>query len=247
MKKIPKIIHYCWFGRKEKNELVKFCIESWRNFLPDYQIIEWNEDNFNININKYVKKAYEKKKYAFVSDYVRLWALYNYGGIYLDTDIEVVKKLDIFLQNDAFGGYETQKHIGTAILGSTKENKAIKLFLDDYLKRKFIKLDGTIDYTTNVERITTLAIKYLGFAPEKGKQVLKYGIQIYPKEYFCPKNYETGEIKILNNTYVIHHFNGSWKENEKERRIRKMRQRYIKLIKILFLILGVTLILKKYL
>ena len=113
MSKIPKIIHYCWFGRGEKPEIVKRCINSWKENLKDYEIIEWNENNFDININNYVKEAYENKKYAFVSDYVRVYALYNMGGIYFDTDVEVFKSLDEFLQEDSFWGFEEKDYIAT--------------------------------------------------------------------------------------------------------------------------------------
>ena len=109
--RIPKVIHYCWFGRGKLPKLAKKCIKSWKKYLPDYKIIEWNEDNFDINSNQYVREAYEAKKYAFVSDYVRLYALYNYGGIYMDTDVEVIKSLDEFLIHEAFSGFESPKDI----------------------------------------------------------------------------------------------------------------------------------------
>ena len=105
---IPKIIHYCWFGGKPKPELAEKCIESWKKFCPDYEIVEWNEGNFNINSNLYVKQAYEAKKYAFVTDYVRLYALYTQGGIYMDTDVMVLKPLDEYLNHEAFSGFESK-------------------------------------------------------------------------------------------------------------------------------------------
>ncbi|MEH7419501.1 capsular polysaccharide synthesis protein, partial [Neobacillus drentensis] len=111
---IPKTIHYCWFGEKEKPELVKKCLNSWKETLPDYQIIEWNEKNFDINANKYVKEAYQSGKFAFVSDYVRVFVLYRFGGIYLDTDVEVFKPFDIFLHHSSFWGFEQENYIATS-------------------------------------------------------------------------------------------------------------------------------------
>lgn len=124
---IPKIIHYCWFGRKEKPELIKKCIKSWNEVLVDYEIIEWNEENFKLN-NDFVKEAYQAGKYAFVSDYVRLHALYHYGGIYLDTDVEVYKPFDLFLQHDSFWGFEQGNYIATSTMGAKKIIPLSKVF-----------------------------------------------------------------------------------------------------------------------
>ena len=123
--KIPKIIHYCWFGKKEKPNIVKKCISSWKVILKDYEIIEWNEENFDISSNNFVRQAYENGKFAFVSDYVRVYALYNYGGIYLDTDVEVFKNFDPLLNNESFWGFEEKNFIATSTIGAQKNNKFI--------------------------------------------------------------------------------------------------------------------------
>lgn len=221
MNKIPKTIHYCWFGRGEKPKLAKKCIKSWKKCLPDYEIIEWNEDNFDINSNLYVKQAYEAKKYAFVTDYVRLYALYNYGGIYMDTDVEVLKPLDIFLQYEAFTGFESEKFCVTGIIGSKKENRMIKDFLEPYKKLKFINDDGSINQTTNTTSMTDIALKY-GVKLNNTQQNIN-SMEIFPKTYFCPLNYGDSQTDFSKNTYTIHHFAGSWLPEEVQKNIKNRR------------------------
>ena len=126
---IPKVIHYCWFGKGKMPVLADKCIKSWKKYCPDYEIIEWNEENFDINCCDYVREAYENRKFAFVTDYVRLYAMYTYGGIYMDTDVELLKPLDSFLQDAAFIGFENKESIATAIIGCNKENKFFKAFI----------------------------------------------------------------------------------------------------------------------
>ncbi len=205
---IPKVIHYCWFGRNPLPPSAKKCIDSWKKYCPDYEIIEWNEDNFDINSNKYVKEAYEAKKYAFVTDYVRLYALYNYGGIYMDTDVEVLKPLDEFLGNKAFSGFETIDTVPTGIMACEKEHAFFKELLSYYISRNFIKDDGSYDLTTNVTTITNHCIQ-AGLKLNNTLQTVA-GFTLYPKKYFCPKDHLSGNIHITPETYTIHHFAGSW-------------------------------------
>lgn len=189
-------------------DLGKKCIESWKKFCPDYEIKEWNEDNFDINSNQYVKEAYEAKKWAFVADYVRLWALVNNGGVYMDTDVEVINSIDVFLNEKAFSGFEKKDSIPTGIMACEKDFLLFKELLNEYENRAFIKDDGTYDLTTNVIAITNYCINY-GLILNNEKQTIN-GFTLYPNDYFCPKNYETGKIKCTSNTYTIHHFSGSW-------------------------------------
>lgn len=224
MNKIPKVIHYCWFGRGEKPKLAKTCIKSWKKYLPDYEIKEWNEDNFDINSNQYVREAYEAKKYAFVSDYVRLYALYNYGGIYMDTDVEVIKSLDEFLINEAFSGFESPEFVQTGIMACVKEYKLFKEFLDYYKERSFIKEDGSYDTTTNVVIMTEICEKY-GLVKNNKLQTID-GFTIYPKIYFCPLSFNSSEGDFSDNTYTIHHFAGSWHSKQEKRELKK-RRRYL--------------------
>lgn len=206
---IPKIIHYCWFGRSEKPEIVKRCIKSWKNVLTDYEIIEWNEDNFDINSNKYVKEAYENKKYAFVSDYVRVKALYDMGGIYLDTDVEVYKPLDKFLVKESFWGFEEKNYIATSTIGARSGNKLIKQFLDFYEGKSYTEMAKDIETSTNVQIVTKI-FKEIGFKMNGEKQTIDNIGTIYPQEYFSPYDYINYYNKKTDKTYTIHHFYKSW-------------------------------------
>ena len=205
---IPKVIHYCWFGGNPLPELALKCIESWKKYCPDYEIIEWNEKNFDININKYCKQAYECGKWAFVSDVARLYALVNIGGIYMDTDVEVIKPIDDFLCCEAFSGFESEIYIPTGIMAAEKGQPFFEELLSSYNNISFVDENGNMDLTTNVVKITEASEKY-GFVPNNQKQTVA-GLVLYPKDYFCPKNNKTGVIEITDNTHTIHHFSGSW-------------------------------------
>lgn len=212
--KIPKIIHYCWFGRNPLPELAQKCIASWKEYCPDYKIIKWNEDNFDINYCPYVREAYEEKKWAFVSDVVRLYALVTLGGIYMDTDVEIIDSLNELLQYEAVSGFESETKIPTGLMASQKGQKLFVELLNDYENVHFIRSDGSLDLTTNVTRITNACKKY-GLMLNNTKQTIK-GVTFLPKEYLCPKNLKTGETEITENTICIHHFDGSWLSEEEK-------------------------------
>lgn len=213
---IPKIIHYCWFGPNDFPELEKKCMESWKKMESEYKFMFWNEDTFDVNSVSYVKEAYKKGKYAFVSDYVRMYALYNYGGIYFDTDVEVVGAIDSFLENVAFIGFENRTMIGTGIIGAEKGSKLFEKMLNYYHKHHFIDESGNIDTTTNVQIISKLLDKQ-GFSRKNSEQNLEL-IHIYPRDVFCPKKMDDGTFDVSNKTVTIHHFAGSWlTEREKKR------------------------------
>lgn len=207
---IPKIIHYCWFGKKEKPSIVKRCIQSWSSILKDYKIIEWNEENFNINSNEFVRQAYNAGKFAFVSDYVRVYALYNYGGIYMDTDVEVYKKFgEDILRNDSFWGFEEKNYIATSTIGAKKGNKLIEIFLKSYDNKTFIKENGDFDTLTNVAIVSEI-IKKLGVELDGSYQKIEGMATFYPQEYFSPYDYINCYSKRTDNTYTEHHFYKSW-------------------------------------
>lgn len=212
---IPKKIHYCWFGGNPLPADAVKCIESWKKFCPDYEIIEWNEENFDINSNTYVKEAYESRKYAFVTDYVRLFAMVNFGGIYMDTDVEVVRSLDEFLDNEAFSGFESSNSIPTGIMASEKGFKLFEELLSYYEDRHFILEDGSLDTKTNTKIITELCDKH-GLVLNNQFQVLD-GFALYPNDYFCPLENETGILRKTENTAAIHWFAKSWVDSKEVR------------------------------
>lgn len=222
---IPKIIHYCWLSQDEFPELIQKCIDSWKEKLPDYEIKCWNTLNFDVNICRYTSEAFQEKKYAFVSDYVRLYALYNEGGIYLDSDIEVIKSFDDLLNNRAFTCFENDHSVAAWIFGSEKGNPLFKEFMDYYKDRKFILEDGKYDLTPNPVAITATCVEK-GLKLNGTLQKLS-DITIYPQEYFCPYNRATEELNCTENTYAIHYFNGAWISKEKKQLIQS-RKRIIK-------------------
>jgi mannosyltransferase OCH1-like enzyme len=207
--RIPKIIHYCWFGGGEKPDLVKRCMESWKRHLPDYEIIEWNETNFNLNKNSYVKEAYNSGKFAFVSDYTRVYALNKYGGIYLDTDVEVCKSFNDLLHHSSFWGFEQENYIATSTIGAEKGNPLIKQFLESYNGIKFIKEDGTFNVLTNVAMITEL-LEWFGLKKNGLFQEIKGMGTFYPQTFFSPYDYINCQTFKTEKTYTIHHFHKSW-------------------------------------
>lgn len=231
---IPKVIHYCWFGRNPLPESAKKCIESWKKFFPDYTIKEWNEDNFDVNINQYSSEAYEAKKYAFVSDYARFWILYKYGGVYFDTDVEVIRSMDDIVANGPFMGIEkslaTQKKIsnnqvGVAPglgLGAYPGLSIYKEILNFYDCKSFIK------ETVTVVGNTTEILRKHGYKDKNEKQIVA-DITIYPADVFCPMDSTTGLIEITENTRTIHYYTATWRDkNTMQYRLHILKNKLIK-------------------
>ena len=213
---IPKIIHYCWFGGNPLPELAQKCIVSWKKFLSDYEIKEWNESNYDVRKIPYTAQAYEAKKYAFVSDYARFDILYQYGGIYFDTDVEVIKPLDEILKRGAFAGVECAGALNAGLgMASLAASPIYKEILDSYKTSSFIKPDGSLNLTTVVTRVSDIFKKH-GFTDKNEIQEVA-GVTVYPTEYFCPKDPKIRKIHITENTYTIHHYDASWvDENQKK-------------------------------
>ncbi|SUP37230.1 glycosyltransferase family 32 protein [Veillonella criceti] len=207
---IPKIIHYCWFGGKPLPKKYKKYIETWKKYCPDYEIIEWNENNFDINQNRFCKEAYEAKKWAFVADYVRLKVLCEYGGIYLDTDIEVCKSFDKILGYDAFVGFESSDCISTATIGSEKSGEWITYLLSYYDDKSFFEVDGGVKLITNVIIITKMTKARYNIIFNNKFQIFGENNALFPFEVFCAKEFGTGRNRKTDNTYTVHHFSGSW-------------------------------------
>ncbi len=210
---IPKKIHYCWFGRGEMPELAQRCIASWHKFMPDWEYKLWNEENFDVNSIPYTKEAYAAGKFAFVSDYVRLWASENEGGVYLDTDVEVFRSLDPLLSYKAFAGFEGSKHkpVGTCVMASEPHGQWIKEMLSVYDGLHFIMPDGAPDLTTNVQRLT--AVMAVNGLKQDGEEQDYKDLHVFPVDYFCPR-LTTGEYFRTENTYCDHLGLDSWSEKE---------------------------------
>lgn len=209
---IPKIIHYCWFGQGELPELAHKCIESWHKYMPEYEYKLWNEDNFDVLSVPYTKEAYEAKKFAFVSDYVRLYALNKEGGVYFDVDFEVYRSFNDLLHWNAFAGFEGSKHspLMMGVIASCPNGLWVKEQLDCYQGRHFVKDDGSFDLTTNVKFVTE-NMRRKGFL-QNGKEQDYKDLHVLSVDYFCPRQ-TTGEYFRTENTYCEHKGLDSWAES----------------------------------
>lgn len=214
---IPKKIHYCWFGGRDKPALVKQCIDSWKKQLPDYEIIEWNESNFDLSKSNFIKAQYEEGRWAFVADYVRIDVLKRYGGIYLDTDVEILNSLNEFLSNGFFtcfekGMYPDQLLASTAIIGAEKNHHILKEFISFY---ENINLNEISSFKIpNTKILTNILKSQYGIDNFLNKTQVNKNVKIYSSDYFSPKNWATKELETSPNTYAIHHFDASWKTNK---------------------------------
>ena len=210
---IPKIIHYCWFGGKPLPKSAEKCIASWKKYLPDYEIKRWDESNFDVNAIPYTREAYAACKYAFVSDYARFWILYHYGGVYFDTDVEVIRPIDDIINRGGFLGVESNRNgIYTVNPGlgfaATQGTAVIGEMVNLYSTFHFTNTDGASDLK-NIVEITTDYLSSKGLQNTDEIQDC-CGFTIYPKDYFCPIDYDTRELKITENTRTIHHYAESW-------------------------------------
>ncbi len=206
---IPKIIHYCWFGGSSKPESVQKCINSWKKYCPDYKIIEWNENNFDIHYMPFIEQAHEAKKYAFVSDVARLMVVYENGGLYFDTDVEVIKNFDDLLDNKAFLGFENNEYVASGLgFGSEAGVEFFKEHIDAYKDKSFVNKDGSFNLI-GCPHVATKLLVEKGLS-QNGKEQIVDDLHIYPADYFNPFDSLTGKLKKTNNTYSIHWYANSW-------------------------------------
>ena len=215
---IPKTIHYCWFGRNPLPDFAIKCIDSWKQFFPDYEIKEWNEDNFDVNIISYTSEAYRVKKYAFVSDYARFWIMYHYGGLYFDTDVEVVKSMNDIVERGGFMGIEVDGKNGNYPqvapglgLGIEPKHPIYKAIIDYYQDLHYLDENGNPNYITVVKH-NTKVLKDNGLRPTNELQQVG-NIWIYPKDYFNPLDDLTGKLNKTDNTRTIHWYTRTWSDS----------------------------------
>ncbi len=230
---IPKVIHYCWFGGKQLPLLAEKCIESWKKNLSEYKIVCWNEDNFDLDSCKYVKEAYKAEAWAFVSDYARLKVVYDNGGIYLDTDVEVLRPYDDLLNKNCFLCSETSGYVATGLgFGAEKGSMIIGEMLDQYEQSHYDYGNGVYDETPCPLR-NTLPLTRLGFSFSSDSIWENKNVIVFPPEYFCPMDYVTREINVTDNTYSIHHYSALWindSDREKVKKIAEIEEKHSVLI-----------------
>ncbi len=209
---IPKKIHYCWFGKNKKSKLAEKCIASWKKYCPDYEIIEWNEDNFDVSLNDYTKFTSSNNLYAYLSDYVRLWAVEKYGGIYFDIDVELIKSPEELRKYEAYFGFESDEFVNTGIgFGAQAHHESVKAMLIGYEKRTTAELEEDYrnsPFLTGSPRMNTRALVNLGLKQNGSEQTVN-NAKIFSAEYFCPFNDLTGEFKKTENTVSIHWYSKS--------------------------------------
>lgn len=209
---IPKIIHYCWLSDDPIPDKLKSCMDSWHKILPDYKFVLWDRNRFDINLIPWTKEAFENKKYAFAADYIRLFAVYHYGGIYMDMDVEVVRNLDGLLDKPYFFGLESSGGVEAGIFGAEKHNCYVKKCLDYYIDRSFILSNGKYDIRPLPSIMYELfSVNWL-IKKRNDNNFIDSSqlIYLFPPDYLTAKSYQTGKICVTDNTYTIHHFAGSW-------------------------------------
>ena len=226
---IPKKIHYFWIGGNPKPESVIYCIESWKKHCPDYEIIEWNETNYDFTKNEYVRQALEAKKWSFVTDFARLDVIHQHGGIYFDTDVELLKNLDHLLENRAFFGFDRTKdtsknNVNTGEgFGAEACHPVLKEMMEVYSNRQFVKPDGSYDFTPT-PLYTTMCLQRRGLENKNADQRLSDGVTIYASDVLCPKSFGEIKLHLTERTVSIHHFDATWLDDERKRKYERSLQ-----------------------
>lgn len=222
---IPKIIHYCWFGKQEIQEKLQACMATWKELHPEYTIMRWDEERFDVQSTVWTQEAYAAKKYAFVSDYVRLLALEEYGGIYFDTDVLVKKSFDSLLHHRAFMGFENELYLASAVMGFEPHFPVLKEFIEHYNGKRFIQGNGQLNNEANVVMMTEIC-KQHGLAIDNSEQEIA-DIHIYPREYFCPLDFYHNDHSTQD-TMAVHLFDASWLDEVTKRMVIKERSAWYK-------------------
>ena len=221
---IPKVIHYCWFGKNPIPDKYRQWMESWKRFCPDYEIVEWNENNYDISKNPYMLQAYEQQKWGFVPDYARLDIIYTYGGIYLDTDVEIIRNMDDLLYQRGFAGFESEQHVALGLgFGAVAGNHIIKGMRDTYDNYTFLDQAGNPNLTASPIIQTQFLLEH-GLKQDGEYQVLEDEFTIYPEKMLCGKSLTSRRIKLTPYTRAIHHYDGSWLDDEKRNIIRQLEK-----------------------
>lgn len=217
---IPKTIHYFWFGRGEKPDKIKYCIDTWHKMMPDYEIKEWNEDNYDVRKHRYTSEAYDAKVWSFITDYARHDIIYRNGGIYLDTDVELIKSLDPIVKlGKPFGGIDSMGWFTSGLgMGGPAGARIFKLLMGDYVCSSVFRKDGSVRYNINCQHEINVMTK-LGLR-RWCKEICEIGgMVLYPQEYFCPLDFATDKLEITPNTYSIHHYTCTWMPDKMKQRL----------------------------
>lgn len=238
---IPKIFHYCWFGKTPLPTTVQQCIDSWKRFHPDFEIKCWNEESFDISLYPFAKEAYDAKKYAFVADICRLHVLKHYGGIYLDTDMEFIRPLTFQMMNNlCFAGWENSEYVAAGIIGSQKNSKFIEDVLFYYSKEKFLLADGNINTTLTIPKVMTNVLLSNGLIRNGQTQEIPHYFTSYGISVFYPKDYRTGITEIMSDTVAIHHYDATWHSEEQRLRFYLMQHqnRFYQSVEVMKKVIG---------
>ena len=227
MEMIPKKIHYCWLGGNPLPPLAEMCLASWKKYCPDYEIILWNEENYDFTKHPYMKQALEAKKWGFVPDYARLDIIYQHGGIYLDTDVEIVKNIDELLKNDFYAGFESEGVVALGLgFGAVPGHPLLKEMMEDYDNYSFVNADGSLNQLPSPQIQTKLLQKYGLQCDSSRLQVLPGNLTIYPENFFAPRN-AARVPEALPESYSVHHYMASWCDDQISRKIRNILKKAV--------------------
>lgn len=221
--RIPKIIHYCWLSGSAYPQLVRDCMESWKKMCPDYELMLWDMNKFDVHSVKWVEQAVQQKKWAFAADYIRLYALYNYGGIYFDSDYELLKPMDPYLTYEGVLSAESKHSICMAMMAVAPRSPWIKEMLDEYENADFIDSTGKMDVVPNSKKAQAYLEKKYDYSWSNEMQQLGDGLVIFPEEVFSPLNCFTGVLNVTKNTVGIHHYDNMWKSKKDKLKKRLMQ------------------------